>query len=328
MLKRLLRIFALAGLAFFLFAFGGLAWAHWDIRGLGGPLPSGEAVLALANQPDLPVRITAINTASQAGPRSSVLDPSRDPEPDARYVLGHASFVVEWQDGRHLLVDLGMEPAPALEFGGPFELIGAEPLIPHPGAIAEVGERVAEGPLGLLFSHLHTDHVQGVGALCRTRAAEGVDFFQTPAQANRHNYTTRPGVALLDEVSCLRAQKLEDAPLATVPGYPGVGVVHAAGHTPGSQIVLIAVQERWKRRLVALIGDVVNCADGARHDVAKPPLYSALIVPESGARLREIRSWLRGLEAEHGFELAPTHDQLALEALGLLTPETTAAPGS
>lgn len=328
MLKRILRILGLALLALVALVAAGLGLAHWEIRGLGGPLPSEAAVLALANAGDLPVRITAINTASQTGPRSAVLDSGRDPAPDTPYVLGHASFVIEWSDGRHLVVDLGMEPSAALEFGAPFELIGAEPIVPHPRAIAEVGERVAEGTLGLLFTHLHTDHVQGVAALCRTRTAAGVELFQTPAQAERHNYTTRPGVALLEDVSCLRAQRLADTPLAEVPGFPGVGVVHAAGHTPGSQVVLVALQEGERVRRVALLGDVVNCADGARHDVPKPAAYRTFIVPESDARLSEVRRWAGELERRHGFELAPTHDQLALEALGLLSPGTRATPGS
>lgn len=326
--KRILRILALAVLAFLALAAGGLGLAHWEIRGLGGPLPSEEAVLDLANGRDLPIRISAINTASQPAPRSSVLDANRDPAPDTPYVLGHASFIVEWRDGRHLLVDLGMEPAAALEFGAPFELLGAEPMVPHLGAIAAVGDRVAKGPLALLFSHLHTDHVQGVDALCRVRAAAGVEFFQTPAQAERRNYTTRPGVELLDAVSCLRPQRLADTPLAEVPGYPGVGVVHAAGHTPGSQVVLIALQDGDQHRRVALVGDVVNCADGARHDVPKPAAYRAFVVPEADSRLGEVRRWLADLETRHGFELAPTHDQRAIEQLGLFTTGTTTAPGS
>jgi len=328
MVKRILRILALALLAFVVLLAAGLGLAHRDIRGLGGPLPADEAVLALADAGDLPVRITAINTASQRGPRSAVLDTGRDPAPDTPYVLGHASFIIEWSDGRHLLVDLGMEPSAALEFGAPFELIGAEPIVPHPRAIADVGERVAEGRLGLLFTHLHTDHVQGVGALCRTRSEAGVELFQTSAQAETHNYTTRPGVALLDDVSCLRPTRLDDAPLAAVPGFPGVGVVHAAGHTPGSQVVLVTLREGERLRRVALLGDVVNCADGARHDVPKPAAYRTFIVPESDTRLGEVRRWAGELERRHGFELAPTHDQRALEALGLLTPGTKATPGS
>jgi glyoxylase-like metal-dependent hydrolase (beta-lactamase superfamily II) len=328
MARRIFRIGLLALAAFLLLVGGGLGLAHWEIRGLGGALPDDAAVLALADGGDLPVSITAINTASQPGPRSAVLDRARDPAPETPYVLGHASFVVEWSDGRHLLVDLGMEPAAALEFGAPFELVGADPIVPHPGALAEVSRRVAVGPLGLLVTHLHTDHVQGVGALCRTRGAKGFEFFQTEAQAERHNYTTRPGVALLKDVSCLHPRRLEAAPLAAVPGFPGVGVVHAAGHTPGSQVVLVSLREGGQLRRVALLGDVVNCADGARHDVPKPATYRTFIVPESDARLGELRRWAAKLESQHGFELAPTHDERALEKLGLLRSGTTATPGA
>jgi glyoxylase-like metal-dependent hydrolase (beta-lactamase superfamily II) len=332
-LSRVVRILALALLAFAGMVGAGLGLAHWEIRSLGGPLPTDAAVAGLASAADLPVRISAINTASQPMPRSAVLDAARDPDPAARYVLGHAAFLLEWSDGRKLLVDLGMEPAAALEFGAPAELIGAEPIVPYPDATVRLGEAVAEGEIGLLLTHLHPDHVQGAGALCAARGGSEVALFQTAAQAERHNYTTRPGVALLGEAECLRAQRLGDAPLAEVPGFAGVGVVHAAGHTPGSQVVLAAVREPGGVRRVALLGDVVNCADGARHDVPKPFAYRLLMVPESDQRLGELRRWLARLESEQGFELAPTHDELTLTALGLFehpirASATRAAPGS
>ena len=64
-------------------------------------------------------------------------------------------------------------------------------------------------------------------------------------------------------------------------------------------------------------GDVVNQIDGVRQNIPKPALYSALVVPESTARLEALRRFLAGLERDHGVGLLVSHDQLSIEASGI-----------
>jgi glyoxylase-like metal-dependent hydrolase (beta-lactamase superfamily II) len=120
--------------------------------------------------------------------------------------------------------------------------------------------------------------------------------------------------------------RLADAPLAELPGFPGVGVIWAAGHTPGSQVVLAAVRgpDGTVRRF-AFAGDVANAVDGIRHDVPKPFLYRTLLVPEDDARLGTVRRFLAHLE-QAGFAVVPAHDLLHLRELGL--PRAAPAPGA
>lgn len=314
---RLLRLLAVVVLLAAALLAAALGFAHASIRRQGGPLPDLSDVRALAVPDDAPVALLAVDTASQAMPRAAVLD-GRDPTPEAPYVMSHPAFLLRWDDGRGLLVDLGMEPEAARRFGRPMEWIGAEPIRPHAAAAAQLADVLAGARLGLLFTHLHTDHVQGALALCAARGDDAVEWFQTPAQAERSNYTTRPGVALLGDAACLRRSRLEAAPLAGVPGFPGVHVAHVAGHTPGSQVVVAHVRGPDRVRTVIFTGDTVNHVDGARLDVSKPLLYRLLVVPEDDARLGAVRRLLGAAERELGAELAVAHDRRQLEALGLL----------
>jgi glyoxylase-like metal-dependent hydrolase (beta-lactamase superfamily II) len=298
---------------------GGLALAHRDIRRPAAPLPTvAEVVAARGTADGLPVELEAVDTASQAAPRGAVLDGARDPNPDAPYVMSHPAFLLTWGDGRRLLIDLGMDPRAAVSFSRAFTWIGADPVVTHGAAARQLAGRVESGLLGVVFTHLHTDHVQGVEALCRARGGAEVVLFQTRQQAERHNYTTRPGARLLAEADCLRPAGIPDGALAALPGYPGVFVVRAAGHTPGSQIVIAFVGQDDAVRTVVFTGDAVNAADGARHDVPKPLTYRLLVVPEDDARLGRLRRLLGRLELEAGAELAVAHDRLQLERLGLL----------
>jgi glyoxylase-like metal-dependent hydrolase (beta-lactamase superfamily II) len=312
-MRRLLRVVAWLVLGAVALVSVFVAWTHVAIRGLGGPLPM---QLDALQGPDLPVHVLVVNTASQRLPRAQVLDPDRDPTPDRPYEMSHPSFRLDWADGRKLLIDVGMEPDAAIAFGRTLEFAGAAPIEPHGSLVGQMGPEALQGALGLVFTHLHTDHTQGIGALCAAREGAPIRLFQTPAQAERRNYTTRPGAAQVEAAGCARVERLPELPLAPLPGFPGVGVIWAAGHTPGSQVVLAAVRGPGGVRRLAFAGDVANAIDGIRHDVPKPLLYRLLIVPEDDGRLGEMRRFLAHLE-QAGFDVVPSHDLLHLRSLGL-----------
>ena len=298
-----------------------LGLAHLEIRRRDPPLPSDAEVLALADAAAAPSAVAWQLTASQAVPRSQVLDPALDPEPGAPYAMSHPSFALAWPDGRLLLVDLGMEREAALAFGRPLEWLGAEPAEFHGGAASALGPAAARVG-AVLFSHLHTDHVEGVLALCAARGGAALAVPQTAAQAELVNHTTRPGHRLLERAGCPAPGRLPVTALAPVEGFGGVGVVDAAGHTPGSQVVLAVLHGQGGERRLAFTGDVANHVAGIRLDVGKPPAYRALVVPEWDERLGRVRCWLRHLEQELGFELVVAHDRAQLESLGLPTFES------
>lgn len=309
MIKKILKTLgALLLLAVVVLA-AGLSWAHWAIRQEHAALPSFDTLLA-ANTEGGPVKLSYINTATQEMPRSSVLDPKQDPKPHDPYVMSHPSYVLEWPDGRILLVDTGMTRQGATDFGRPIELMGGKPIQPLVSAAEKLGparSRVA----GAVFTHLHTDHVGGITGLCAND--KPIPVFMTPAQAQRPNYTTRPGLDMLRKSGCAQLQELPETSLAPVPDFPGVYVIPAGGHTPGSQIIIANLQTANGVRRVAFIGDIVNNIDGVNHNLPKPFFYSLLIVPEDRSRLDELRRWLRTLRDSHGVQLLAAHDQLDIE---------------
>ncbi len=294
-----------------------LLWAHLWLRGAASPLPApGTLARALSADEDGPQTLRWINSASQDMPRGLVLDAGLDPTPEAPYRMSHPSFVLEWADGRILLIDVGMTNDEAVRFGRPAELLlGARPTEPHTSTATRLAAR-QDDVAGVVFSHLHTDHVEGIAALCAGRD-EPLPVFGTTGQFEATNHTTRPGLELLQAAGCVELVPLTGrGPLLRVPGFPGVRVLAVAGHTPGSQVVAARVGAGKERFLFT--GDVANARDGIRHDVPKPWLYSTFIVPEDGARLAEVRSLLRSLETDEGFTLVVPHDERAIEDAGVL----------
>jgi glyoxylase-like metal-dependent hydrolase (beta-lactamase superfamily II) len=315
--RRLVRALAILTALLVLAIAALLAIAHRQIRSIDPPLPSLDELRGFAAAGDLPVRVSRWNSASQPSPRSSVLEPSRDPDPAQPYVMSHPAFVIEWADGRTLLVDAGMDAEQARSFGRTIEWIGGGAIETH-GSIAErVLPALGERPLAIVFTHLHVDHVGAVIASCRVRATPGsVRLVQTAAQAELSNHTTRPARALLEAAHCLAPERVADAAAAPIAGYPGAFVVPAGGHTPGSQIVGVFVRDPAGPRGVLFAGDAANAIDGIRRDVPKPWAYQIFLVPEWEDRLRRVRAWLRDAERD-GFVVAISHDERHLATTGI-----------
>jgi glyoxylase-like metal-dependent hydrolase (beta-lactamase superfamily II) len=220
-------------------------------------------------------------------------------------------------EGRtHLLIDTGMTREGALEFGRPLQWLGgAAPMEPHGSAAAQLGD-ARQRVQGVVFTHLHSDHVGGITELCA-----GLDHplhvFMDEAQAERPNYTTRSGLTLVEKSTCVREERLPDARLKPVPGFDGVFVIDAGGHTPGSQIIVAVIVGPDGGHGYIFTGDIVNNIDGVTDDIPKPFLYSLLMVPEDGSRLAQLRRYLKELHEGNNFTLLVSHDQRALEQSGV-----------
>jgi glyoxylase-like metal-dependent hydrolase (beta-lactamase superfamily II) len=292
-----------------------VTWARAHVRAQRTPLPSTDEVARAAASGELPTRISWINTASQFVPRAALIDQAGDPDAGAWSRMSFPAFVIEWADGRILLVDAGMDGPAAREFGKPIErLLGADPVEPKVDVAAALG-RARERVAGIVFTHLHDDHVQGVESLCRG-SARPIDALLSTAQADHPNYLTRSGLTAVNTSPCLHVVKLPEGPMVDLPGFPGVRVVAAAGHTPGTQLIVVQLGSRNARPII-MAGDVVNSYDGIESNVPKPWLYRLLVVPEDEERLDEVRRYLRELEQRFGATVLVSHDQAALETSGV-----------
>jgi glyoxylase-like metal-dependent hydrolase (beta-lactamase superfamily II) len=293
----------------------GLTWTRSALIAARTPLPPLARVAGAAEASELPTRLTWINTASQFIPRAALIDPAGDPSAGEWARMAFPVFVLEWADGRILLVDAGMDGPAARRFGAPLErLAGADPIELGSDVAAALG-KARDRVGGIVFTHLHEDHVQGIESLCRA-SARPVDALVSAAQAERPNYLTRGSLASLKTTPCVRFTQLPAQPMLDLPGFPGVSVIAAAGHTPGTQLIVAQVGSRTSRPIV-LAGDVVHHRDGIVHDLPKPWLYRLLVVPEDDARLGELRRYLRDLEGQFGVTVLVSHDQAQLEASGL-----------
>ncbi len=96
-----------------------------------------------------------------------------------------------------------------------------------------------------------------------------------------------------------------------------MAIVPVAGHTPGSQVVVVQLGGGAAVRRAFITGDVVNHMDGLRLDLPKPRLYGLLVVPESPERLAGVRRYLRGLMDEHGYTALVGHDRHQLASSGV-----------
>ncbi len=285
--------------------------SHLAVRRERAPLPTLDAVRRrVAGVAGGPRSLRWINTSSQV----SIRGLSRaDPHADRPFRLCHSTFVLEWPDRRIVLLDLGMTRERAATFGSFGELLGGEPARIHTTVAETLGDRIAD-VAGIVFTHLHIDHVDGIRDLCAAHRGDPIPVFMTPAQARRPNHTTSGGLQMIRDAACVRIVELEDTPLAALEGLAGVFVTAAGGHTPGTQIITAVIGDGAERAPVAFTGDIVNHIDGIDLDIGKSLIYRTLIVPESEDRQRELRAYLRSLRAEAGFALRVSHDEDLLSA--------------
>ena len=316
-LGRLIRGLLILLLLVVAVAAAGLVWMHLVVQRQRGPLPTVTELIELDQETDLPTKVSVIETARQTTPRSAVLDPGTDPRPQAPYVMTHPSFVLEWADGRLLLIDTGLTQAGAADFGRPLEqLVGAAPIEPLKATAVALGDAIKRVK-GIVFTHLHIDHVDGLRDIC-ARLSTPVKVFMTSGQLDTWTLFTAEGKELVEHGGCTDRVRIGGAKLMALDGFPGVAVIAAAGHTPGSQIVAAAVRDASgtvKRYLFS--GDVTNTIDGVRGDLSKPLLYRLILVPEDDDRLGELRRYLRVMEKDQDMVIVPSHDQIHLHSLGI-----------
>tara|TARA_R110002073_G_scaffold115676_3_gene253506 strand:- start:8948 stop:9862 length:915 start_codon:yes stop_codon:yes gene_type:complete len=278
------------GLAAFLFS------AHWQIRSIEPALPTWAQLDAALQKSGGPVALAYLNTASQMSPLGE---------------LGHPGILIEWQDGRRFLIDTGMPPDAAREFGKPLELLGAGPTTTFGSIAAQMGAAV-DTVKGVAFTHLHNDHTEGLPGICAAQAAPAT-IYQAPLQQAELNHTTTMGLVFLEEASCPR-EALPDNLIKQIPGFPGLVAVSLGGHTPGSTLYAVRIGEQtW-----VFSGDITNSLNALQQDLPKPWVYSTFVVPEHTERTAHLRRWLRGLGEQQGVTVLPAHDVPAMSTAGLL----------
>ena len=274
---------------------------HGQIDAINPELPSAKIIRESIADEDLPVSLIAYNTATQNVPLSSVLEGADGEE---FFDMAFPVFVVTWANGRQFVIDAGLSALTAGPFGESSELLGAGPMQFHAG----LGDLVeAKEISGIGFTHLHSDHVDGAGDLCES--GKNLIIVQSVQQYTTTNYLTEAGNLQLEAMECAQRLLIRDEKSALKPigGFPGVFLVNAGGHTPGSQVFVVHVRNNSGAMTYVLAGDLVNHYRAIEENISKPAFYSYLIVPENLSQLEQARVWLKGLAAQRKFKILVSH---------------------
>jgi len=256
----------------------------------------------------LPVEFETRLTAWQVAPRGLVLAGDRTPgEPDP-YVMTHPLFLFRWADGSLVIADAGLAPEGARGFGRASEFLGAEATVCGVAPFAGIDPTRVRAAV---FSHLHVDHIEGLGALCRDDAAIPARLApEQEASDERFEAAGHEALLALIEAGCVRREPFdlvgEDA-APGLAGLPGLHRVAVPGHTPGSQMIVGFVRAAaGPPRGVIVSGDIVNHRAAISHDRPKPWWYRKLLVREVDELQATNRRLLAQLEAA-GFEVHVNH---------------------
>src|SRR5712691_1145711 len=235
-----------------------------------------------------PLRINVLKFAESRRTKNfSVKGAPAEPSVQARTV-----FQIVYADG-YVMVDSGMDQQVHSFFGrGVME--------PYDSEAAKQVERALRGARSILITHEHGDHVAGV--------------IRTPFV----NELAPKTILTRDQVQTLltnpQMPEIKLTPEAAgrynvvdyekyLPFGPGVVLIKAPGHTPGSQMIYVALASG---REYLLIGDTAWHMDGVRNVKGKDAPW----IQEDEKPLMSQLSWLNGLHTtQKNLFIIPSHDE-------------------
>lgn len=220
-------------------------------------------------------------------------------EPAMPSVQARTVFQVVYPDG-YVMIDAGMDEPMHKQIGR-----GAEGE-PYFAEQAQQVEKALRGARAIIFTHEHGDHVTGV---IRTPYLAELAPKTVLTRAQVNTLETRPqfpDLKITDE-QARRYHIIDyDQYMAFAPGWT---LIKAAGHTPGSQMMFIALESG---REYLLIGDAAWHMDGIRKVAGKDAPW---IVEDTVAVNDQLR-WLNGLyNTEKDLVIIASHDDDEHKAL-------------
>lgn len=212
-------------------------------------------------------------------------------EPAAPSVQARTVFQVVYPDG-YVMVDAGMDLPMHKQIGRGAE----EPYFPEQ---AQQVDKALRGARAIVFTHEHGDHVTGV---IRTPYLTELAPKTILTRAQVHTLETTPQFPDL-RITDDQAQRYHvidyDRYMAFAPGW---ALIKAAGHTPGSQMMFIALDSG---REYLLIGDAAWHMDSVRKIVGKDAPW----IVEDTAAVTDQLKWLNMLSTtEKNLVIVASHD--------------------
>jgi len=234
-----------------------------------------------------PLRINVVKFAESRRTKNFSIK-GAPPEPS---VQARTAFQIVYSDGT-IMVDSGMDQQVHKFFGR-----GTEE--PYDSAANQQVQRALRSARSIVVTHEHGDHVAGV---LRTDFLDEIapkTILTRTQVATLENNPQMPEIKLTPEMA--RRYNVIDYD-SYFPFAPGVALMKAAGHTPGSQMVYVALQSGAE---YLLIGDSAWHMDGVRLIKTKDANW---IKEDDEALLAQLR-WLNGLDkTEKNLHIVVSHD--------------------
>ena len=211
--------------------------------------------------------------------------------PDEPSVQARTAFQIVYADGT-VMLDSGMDQQVHNFFGR-----GA--VEPYDTEAAKQVEKAVRGARSIVVTHEHGDHVAGV---IRTEFLDEIAPKTVLTRLQVHTLMTGPQMPEIRLTQEMAARYMIIDYEKYYPFAPGFVLIKAPGHTPGSQMVYVALQSG---REYLFIGDSAWLMDGVRLIMDKDAPW---IQEDHEALLTQLK-WLNGLyKSEKNLFMVASHD--------------------
>ena len=205
-------------------------------------------------------------------------------------VQARTAFQVMYADG-HVMVDAGMDQQVHRFFGRGAE----EPYFPE--AASQVARALTTAKL-IVVTHEHGDHVAGV---IRSTHASELAPKTTLTKSQVQTLLTSPQMPEIKLAPEMAARYVVVDYDKYYPLAPGIALIKAPGHTPGSQMVYVVLESGAE---YLLIGDAAWHMDGVRLVKGKDAPW----VTEDERAVMDQLAWLNRLSQTEPIVIVASHD--------------------
>jgi glyoxylase-like metal-dependent hydrolase (beta-lactamase superfamily II) len=249
------------------------------VRALGGAVPG-----------ELPIAVSYLNAYEDSGTVGNAVDGAGSSK--AFSVTG--VFQVRFRHG-WIMVDAAMDSA-ALHRGRSFKADN----------FAQIETALEKANL-IVITHEHVDHVQ---PLVKGPIADQVAPHTLLTREQIETLLTKPKVAFTSMDSSQVSRYLVVEYERAFPIAPGVVLIKAAGHTPGSQMVYVKLASGKE---MILVGDIAWRVLGIDSQRQKPDSTSRFMSEDRTAIGKQL-AWLKSVQAQ-GISVVVSHDGTQLQSL-------------
>ena len=249
------------------------------VRALGGAVPG-----------ELPIAVSYLNAYEDSGTVGNAVDGAGSSK--AFSVTG--VFQVRFRHG-WIMVDAAMDSA-ALHRGRSFKADN----------FAQIETALEKANL-IVITHEHVDHVQ---PLVKGPIADQVAPHTLLTHEQIETLLTKPKVAFTSMDSSQVSRYLVVEYERAFPIAPGVVLIKAPGHTPGSQMVYVKLASG---REMILVGDIAWQVLGIDTQRQKPDSTSRFMSEDRAAIGKQL-AWLKDVQAQ-GISVVVSHDGSQLQSL-------------